>query len=102
MVQKHLGNGTPEGRAGLRWHHPKWNPTALRCMNLWRQIQMVVRRRRDVVPNLTSRSQLMEYLGAKQLNTVWSWCAVNDEERKVYLSIWTDTKEKRDGVRLSY
>lgn len=54
------------------------------------------------MPKLTSRSQLMEYLGAKQRNTVWSWCAVNDEERKVYFSIWTDTKEKRDGVRLSY
>jgi hypothetical protein len=32
----------------------------------------------------TSRTQLMDYLGAKQRNVVWSWCAVNDEEKKVY------------------
>jgi hypothetical protein len=44
----------------------------------------------------------MEYLGAKQRNVVWSWCAVNDEERKVYLSVWLDTAKKRDGQRLSY
>ena len=37
-----------------------------------------------------NRSQLMEYFGAKQRNTVWSWCAVNEDERKVYLSVWTD------------
>lgn len=49
-----------------------------------------------------SRSQLMEYLGAQQRNVVWSWCAVNDEERKVYLSVWLDTAKKRDGARLSY
>ena len=44
----------------------------------------------------------MEYLGAKQKNVVWSWCAINDEERKVYLSVWLDTAEKRNGARLSY
>jgi len=44
----------------------------------------------------------MKYLGAKQKNPVWAWCAVNDEERKVYLSIWADTAKKRDGMRLSY
>lgn len=49
-----------------------------------------------------NRSQLMKYLGAKQRNTVWSWCGVNDEERKVYFSIWLDTAKKRDGSRLSY
>jgi hypothetical protein len=37
-----------------------------------------------------NRSQLMSYLGATQRNTVWSWCAVNEAERKVYLSVWTD------------
>jgi hypothetical protein len=37
----------------------------------------------------------MDYLGAKQLNTVWSWCAVNEDEKKVYLSVWEDTREKR-------
>lgn len=37
-----------------------------------------------------NRSQLMERLGAKQLNTVWSWCGVNEDERKVYFSVWTD------------
>lgn len=49
-----------------------------------------------------NRSQLMEYLGAKQKNTVWSWCAVNDEERKVYFSVWMDTRSKRDGTTVSY
>jgi hypothetical protein len=29
----------------------------------------------------------MDYLGAKQKNFVWSWCGVNDEERKVYFSV---------------
>src|SRR5258706_11690705 len=50
----------------------------------------------------TSRTQLMDYLGAKQRNVVWSWCAVNDEERKVYFSLWSDFREKRDGGRVSY
>ncbi len=44
----------------------------------------------------------MEYLGAKQRSTVWSWCAVNNEERKVYFSVWLDTGKKRDEDRLSY
>lgn len=39
-----------------------------------------------------NRSQLMSYFGAKQKNTVWSWCGVNEEEKSVYLSIWTDFK----------
>ena len=39
----------------------------------------------------------MEYLGAEQKNTVWSWCGVNRDEHKVYLSVWTDTRAKRDG-----
>ncbi len=51
---------------------------------------------------LANRSQLMDHLGAKQKNTVWSWCAVNEEERMVYLSVWMDTRAKRDGVRVSY
>lgn len=33
---------------------------------------------------LDSRQQMMDYLGAKQRNVMWSWCAVNDDERKVY------------------
>lgn len=45
-----------------------------------------------------NRSQLMDYFGAVQLNTVWSWCAVNESERSVYLSIWTDHVEKVNGV----
>ena len=47
-------------------------------------------------------SQLMAYLGAKQRSVIWSWCAVNDAERKVYLRVWLDTAKKRDGQRLSY
>lgn len=45
----------------------------------------------------------MNYLGAKQRNTVWSWCAVNEEEKKVYLSVWEDTRAKRnEDDRTSY
>ena len=50
-----------------------------------------------------NRLQLMNYLGAKQKNTVWSWCAVDDENKKVYLSVWTDTRKKRgDDDKVSY
>lgn len=45
-----------------------------------------------------NRSQLMDRLGAEQLNAVWSWCAVNDAEKKVYLSIWTDKILKDNGT----
>jgi hypothetical protein len=44
----------------------------------------------------------MDYLGAKQKNVVWSWCAVNEEEQKVYFSLWSDLRKKRDGVRVIY
>lgn len=46
---------------------------------------------------LENRSQLMEYLGAKQRNVVWSWCAINEEQRKVYFSVWTDCKVHIEG-----
>lgn len=48
------------------------------------------------MPTLDNRSQMMKNLGAQQKNTVWSWCAVNNEERKVYFSMWEDTRTK-DG-----
>jgi hypothetical protein len=54
------------------------------------------------MPNLASRSQMMDYLGATQRNVVWSWCAVNHEERKVYLSLWSDTHQKHADGRVSY
>ena len=41
-----------------------------------------------------NRSQLMAYFGAEQRNTVWSWCAVNEAEKSVYFSIWTDLFNK--------
>ena len=47
-----------------------------------------------------NRLQLMAYFGAVQLNTVWSWCAVNESEKAVYLSVWTDHVE-RDRVGFS-
>lgn len=50
---------------------------------------------------LENRTQLMEFLGAEQRNTVWSWCAINEDERKVYLSVWTDCKVKING-RMGY
>jgi len=41
-------------------------------------------------------------LGPNKKNIVWSWCAVNEEERKVYFSVWVDTRAKRDGKKDSY
>ena len=46
-----------------------------------------------------NHSQLMERLGASQLNTVWSWCGVNEAERKVYFSIWTDNVHTYNGEK---
>jgi len=46
-----------------------------------------------------NRSQLMERLGAVQTNTVWSWCGVNEAERKVYFSIWTDNGYPSSGAK---
>lgn len=45
-----------------------------------------------------NRSQMMDRLGAIQVNTVWSWCAVNEKDRKVYFSIWTDSVHKVNGI----
>lgn len=44
-----------------------------------------------------NRSQLMKRLGAVQKNSVWSWCAVNEETKSVYLSLWTDHRTRRPG-----
>jgi hypothetical protein len=37
---------------------------------------------------------MMERLGAIQLNTVWSWCGVNEEKKQVFFSLWTDNLVK--------
>ncbi len=36
----------------------------------------------------------MDYFGAKQKNTVWSWCAINEEDKTIYFSVWTDYRNK--------
>ncbi len=46
-----------------------------------------------------NRSQLMDRLGAVQANTVWAWCGVNDTEKKVYFSIWTDNSLTHRGEK---
>lgn len=47
-----------------------------------------------------NRSQLMDYLGATQRNTVWSWCGVDHGGKKVYFSIWTHGQlNQGDGKR---
>ena len=46
-----------------------------------------------------NRSQLMDRLGAIQLNTVWSWCGVNEDKRRVYFSIWADNLIKDAAPR---
>ncbi len=38
-----------------------------------------------------NRSQLLKYFGAKQKNAMWSWCGINEEEKSVYFSVWTDS-----------
>lgn len=43
----------------------------------------------------TSRQQLMNKLNAKQKNPMWSWCGINEENKKVYFSIWEDKRERR-------
>lgn len=47
-----------------------------------------------------NRMQLMDYLGATQINRVWSWCAVNEDEKRVYFSIWTDNRLREDGAKV--
>ena len=44
-----------------------------------------------------NRLQMMRQLGAKQANTMWSWCAVNEDTKKVYFSVWADMVHKFDG-----
>ena len=46
-----------------------------------------------------NRSQFMDRLGAKQLNTMWSWCAVDDNNKKVYFSAWLDMKIEKNGKK---
>lgn len=46
-----------------------------------------------------NRTQMMDRLGAVQLNTVWSWCAVNEANRQVFFSIWTDNLVKTAAPR---
>lgn len=41
-----------------------------------------------------SRAQLMSYFGAKQKNSLWSWCGINEKEKSIYFSIWTDHYDK--------
>lgn len=48
-----------------------------------------------------NRLQLMDRLGAKQANTVWAWCGVDESNRKVYFSLWTDLMHK-DETGKSY
>lgn len=49
-----------------------------------------------------NRSQLMQRLGAEQINHVWAWCAVNHQERKVYFSVWVDNMLKDDHGKPNY
>lgn len=52
---------------------------------------------------LENRSQLMEYFGAVQKNTVWSWCAINEDEKSIYLSVWTDFRgDYENNGKVSY
>ena len=40
-----------------------------------------------------NRSQMMRKLNAKLANPQWACCAVNEDEKKVYLSVWVDLVE---------
>lgn len=54
------------------------------------------------MPRAENRLQLMDQLGAVQANTVWSWCAVNREKRKVYFSVWADLVHKGPNGEARY
>jgi len=45
-----------------------------------------------------SRKALMDFLGAEQANPYWAWCGVDHDERKVYFSMWTYTREENAGA----
>ena len=47
--------------------------------------------RRECHLNYT-RTDLMDYFGAQQRNTVWSWCGINETKKQVYFSAWLDFK----------
>jgi len=47
---------------------------------------------------LDNRSQLMKHFGAEQKNTVWSWCAVNEATKSVYLSVWDDYRNTNKKI----
>lgn len=47
----------------------------------------------------TNRLQLMERLGAVQFNNRLAWCGVNEAEKKVYFSIWTDNAHTHNGEK---
>lgn len=46
-----------------------------------------------------NRLQLMKRLGASQFNDRLAWCGVNESERKVYFSIWTDNTHAHGGEK---
>jgi hypothetical protein len=46
-----------------------------------------------------NRLQLMERLGAVQFNNRLAWCGVNEAEKKVYFSIWTDSVHTHNGEK---
>jgi hypothetical protein len=46
-----------------------------------------------------NRLQLMERLGATQFNDRLAWCGVNESERRVYFSIWTDNVYTHGGEK---
>ncbi|HCG5592894.1 hypothetical protein OTK59_12350 [Vibrio natriegens] len=39
-----------------------------------------------------NRKQLLDMLGATQKNVQWSWCAVDDTNKRVFFSIWEQEK----------
>ena len=46
-----------------------------------------------------NRLQLMERFGAIQFNDRLAWCGVNEPEKKVYFSIWTDCAHTHNGEK---
>lgn len=49
-----------------------------------------------------NKTQLLDYFGAKQKNAMWSWCGINEEEKSVYLSVWTDYKNNHGEKSKDY
>lgn len=48
-----------------------------------------------------TRTELFAYLGAPLINSRWSWGAVRERDRAVFLLVWQDQNKKIDARRFT-